>query len=967
MKLWAGTLFSGDDKCRPDALQVLVPPALRANMPFQDARETFLFIATLTLVLGMFATSSFEVIDDAYITFRYAHNLACHGQLVFNLGERVEAISNILWALVLTPAAWLGTSLPHSAVVISVMLTAVMFLRLWQLSAILGAPRSVALASIAVVAGNTTVLHAWMSGLEGALYGTLLVEIIFRCAKGALGTAALMAGFLAATRPEGVVVGALMIVVLLMEKRSFRVVKMPSAIWAAAVGSFVVFRLSYFGSAVPNSVVAKIYLYRSGEWSHVLLEGIRYAWGFISMSVPMVALSGAALVLFIMHRRTEKGPPSSVFILCVLVILWSFVAVMARGGDWMPAYRLLSLYGGLYGVLCLHIPRFCLPSGIPSRFVMPVLLALSVGPAAYAVITAPGELYIRGVDERIHTESTAPCYPEFARRLAPLLREDDIVAAEAIGAVSYRLIDTRVHDVLGLGDPYIARSGRPIFQFGKLNLNYTVNIVRPAVMLFHSPTLLWPHPENLTEFYNAYRMDMASSSYVPLMLVRHDCTSRFAPATSTLRRVRLTPDGIVDDMVADPGSISIRDSQPHATTTSLLPDTGDGMPGRWRRITVPPRSAADHEQSRLIDRLEAIGYVAGSRKAPGLSRVTRYDPKRAYNGVNLYTSGHAPVAILLDMDGTAVHRWERSYRSVWPDGEIHEYGIGSEFWRRARVLDNGDLLALFDGLGIIKLDRDSRLLWANPNNAHHDLDIAPNGDIYVLTRELRMAPTIDPDEPLLEDYVAVLDPSGIEKKRISLLQCFQRIQRLVPVLRHNARSTRDILHTNSIELLRSGHLPSIPGVKGGDVLISSALLHTIAILRMDDARIVWWARGAFRVQHDPTALSNGNLLLFDNLGLGEQSRVLEYVPTSMRITWTYRGTPAEPFFSTTCGTNQRLPNGNTLITESDNGRAFEVTADKEIVWEFYNPHRAGNRHELIATLFALRRLPAEFPTAWMAQ
>ena len=34
---------------------------------------------------------------------------------------------------------------------------------------------------------------------------------------------------------------------------------------------------------------------------------------------------------------------------------------------------------------------------------------------------------------------------------------------------------------------------------------------------------------------------------------------------------------------------------------------------------------------------------------------------------------------------------------------------------------------------------------------------------------------------------------------------------------------------------------------------------------------------------------------------------------------------------------QRLPNGNTLITESDRGYVFEVTPQKETVWRFANP------------------------------
>jgi len=37
------------------------------------------------------------------------------------------------------------------------------------------------------------------------------------------------------------------------------------------------------------------------------------------------------------------------------------------------------------------------------------------------------------------------------------------------------------------------------------------------------------------------------------------------------------------------------------------------------------------------------------------------------------------------------------------------------------------------------------------------------------------------------------------------------------------------------------------------------------------------------------------------------------------------------------GYAQRLPNGNTLITESSFGRFFEVTKQGEIVWEYVNP------------------------------
>ena len=87
-------------------------------------------------------------------------------------------------------------------------------------------------------------------------------------------------------------------------------------------------------------------------------------------------------------------------------------------------------------------------------------------------------------------------------------------------------------------------------------------------------------------------------------------------------------------------------------------------------------------------------------------------------------------------------------------------------------------------------------------------------------------------------------------------------------------------------------------------------------------------------------------------------------PLSREIVWEYRGSPESPFYSRTCGVAQRVSNGNTLITESDSGRAFEVTPDGEIVWEFYNPRRAGEKGRFIATLFELVRLPPDFPTDW---
>ena len=47
------------------------------------------------------------------------------------------------------------------------------------------------------------------------------------------------------------------------------------------------------------------------------------------------------------------------------------------------------------------------------------------------------------------------------------------------------------------------------------------------------------------------------------------------------------------------------------------------------------------------------------------------------------------------------------------------------------------------------------------------------------------------------------------------------------------------------------------------------------------------------------------------------------------------------------------------------GRAFEVTPEKEIVWEYYNPHRAGDNNELIATLHEVFRVREDYVDEWL--
>ncbi|MFH1755173.1 MAG: arylsulfotransferase family protein [Candidatus Latescibacterota bacterium] len=351
--------------------------------------------------------------------------------------------------------------------------------------------------------------------------------------------------------------------------------------------------------------------------------------------------------------------------------------------------------------------------------------------------------------------------------------------------------------------------------------------------------------------------------------------------------------------------------------------------GRWHQARNASGQDLTDEQKQDIERLKSVGYLSGSQQASARQNVTVFDSVLAGNGLNLYTSGHEACAFLIDMEGRVLHEWSFDRYIKWPHREI-SLNERPGFWRRVYAYPNGDLLAVYSGLGIIKLDKDSDLLWFNANGAHHDLDVAEDGTIYVLARDARVNPDIHPDKPVLEDFIALLAPGGETIKEISVYDAFKNSSYRHMLSRMNPHS--DIFHTNSIEVF-DGKLAHIsPFYKKGNVLISSRVMDNIAIVDLNEEKVVWATLGDWKKQHEPCLLENGNMLLFDNLDTEISSKVIEFDPATGDILWTYRGTPPESFFTVDCGSNQRLPNGNTLIIESNYGRAFEVTATGNIVW-----------------------------------
>jgi hypothetical protein len=390
------------------------------------------------------------------------------------------------------------------------------------------------------------------------------------------------------------------------------------------------------------------------------------------------------------------------------------------------------------------------------------------------------------------------------------------------------------------------------------------------------------------------------------------------------------------------------------------------MPGLWVEGPDKDRKTTG-EKDKSLEKLRTLGYLSGYKDAPSRSGIIKYDKEKAYNGYNLYISGHRTEAILMDMNGVELHKWHYQYEKIGtylePTGPFSKHQ--TNYWRGIHLSNSGDLLVIYDYLGVLKLDKDSQMQWFYPGRAHHDLDVTEDGTIYVLTTEERIIPRLNKDKVIREDAISVLDSNGNELKRVSLIECFENSLYAQFVI-EAGKMGGDIFHTNTIVYLDRSYENKDPAFKRGNILISIRNLSLLAVVDMEKRTISWAMLGPWRFQHEPRMLPNGNILLFDNVGYDSFSRIIEVDPSQLQMVWTYEGDPPSSFSSDYCGIVQRLPNGNTLITETCSGRAFEVTKDtKEIVWEFLNPHRAGDDNELIAALLELIRVSPDMVKAWL--
>ena len=279
--------------------------------------------------------------------------------------------------------------------------------------------------------------------------------------------------------------------------------------------------------------------------------------------------------------------------------------------------------------------------------------------------------------------------------------------------------------------------------------------------------------------------------------------------------------------------------------------------------------------------------------------------------------------------------------------EVHKWDLPGPLGGMAYLLPGGRLLTSVmipsecplttsRGGRIIEMSWDGEIVWEYTDDTqHHDFRRLDDGNtIYIGWRALpddfaaRIPggiPGTEADGKIYEDYFRIITPEGETVWEWST----------------SSLNPEEYPIANGIDRGEFGHANTVCPLPDGNFMINFRNLDTMAILSRTENRLIWekrdekWGR-----PHDPQPVFDGSRILFFANGSydkpkPQRSAVIELDAETGEEVWRWEAGIPWNFYSHVMGNVQRLPNGNTLVCESVNGRIFEVHRESmEIVWDF---------------------------------
>ncbi len=477
--------------------------------------------------------------DDAFISFRYARNLAEGHGLVFNPGERVEGYTNFLWTVILAAGLKVGVSPLLLSILLSLTSLGAIIVGVTWLTARLAPAESPVLVSIAAVA----VAHSYVM----ASYGTSGLETMFAAAMalGMLVAATLrryaLAGVLgiaaALSHPDHILYYGAMGLALLTDpealKRPLFWVKdkerrlLLLKFCAPLVLIFIPYyltRWAYYGDFYPNTYYAK-----SGGVPY-FSQGVRYLAISLVETGAFIAVPLAVYAASARLRRLE----ARYFIIAAPLFCFYTAKI---GGDFMLGRLFVAL---VPLVLCFAecgVRDLATNKRVAVRVLSVALAAGILLSTVQARVVRPGEKFWHISDEGSFFRASKPSLEGVqgnylagrADDLNELLKRgiDPLMGIGNVGIVGY-LAPARIRDILALTDREVAhmpitvraRPGHEKIARGPWLLKHQVDL---------SDDPIYPEPYTKVGIVRIGRTDYFMSGFDP----------KFVKQLRTVPKVRL--------------------------------------------------------------------------------------------------------------------------------------------------------------------------------------------------------------------------------------------------------------------------------------------------------------------------------------------------------------------------------------------------------------------------------------------
>jgi len=419
------------------------------------------YIISCLIFLVMVIPFYGHIVDDAYITFRYAKNFVDGHGLVFNPGEKVEGYTNFSWVIL-------------SALSLLVSVSPELLTRIIGLLCCLGTiavvvhfspadkrfPQLLWMPSLFLAANPPFAVWA-TGGMETPLFAFLVTLGVLLAAEGVQKerlplSSALLLGLAALTRPEGVLVAAIISgsgFIINLKSSSFRRNWVRwNIVFAAIFLPYFMWRLSYYGFLFPNSFYAKVdpggsQLDRGFFYSHEFLKVTGY-W-----------LLGAFVGFWWAKRR------KFIMMLFSFIIIFTLYIVYV-GGDGLPMFRFFAPLVGLFFLLiatCLYGVFEKIQKWKPGKIVITALLAAAWLFSMSHAFRGPAFDYVlQDIYEVSSWKRIGLWFKEHADA-------GDSIAVIPAGAIPYFSELTTI-DMLGINDLTIGHKATP--EMGKVQAGH---------------------------------------------------------------------------------------------------------------------------------------------------------------------------------------------------------------------------------------------------------------------------------------------------------------------------------------------------------------------------------------------------------------------------------------------------------------------------------------------------------------